>query len=105
MYCIVARPLSKHACAAGIITGDIRVGGFPRVQHTFARVMGYVEQSDIHSPMVRLTVQSETLPMRGCLSSCDCSCGPCCVDVRAPMQQCCVVVLTPTCVSPDVFHT
>lgn len=41
------------ARAAGTITGDIRVGGFPKVQHTFARVMGYVEQSDIHSPMVR----------------------------------------------------
>ncbi len=38
--------------AAGTITGDIRVGGFPKVEHTFARVMGYVEQSDIHSPMV-----------------------------------------------------
>ncbi|KAK9836331.1 hypothetical protein WJX81_006307 [Elliptochloris bilobata] len=36
----------------GTITGDIRVGGFPKVQHTFARVMGYVEQSDIHSPML-----------------------------------------------------
>ena len=46
--------LSKRARAAGIITGDIRVGGFPKVQHTFARVIGYVEQSDIHSPMVRI---------------------------------------------------
>ena len=24
----------------GTITGDIRVGGFPKEQHTFARVMG-----------------------------------------------------------------
>ena len=47
--------------AAGMITGDIRVGGFPKVQHTFARVMGYVEQSDIHSPMVRL---GKTKPKR-----------------------------------------
>ena len=42
-----------HCRAAGAITGDIRVGGFPKEQHTFARVMGYVEQTDIHSPMVQ----------------------------------------------------
>jgi len=42
-----------HWRAAGTITGDIRVGGFPKEQHTFARVMGYVEQTDIHSPMVQ----------------------------------------------------
>lgn len=30
--------------AAGVITGDIRVSGFPKEQKTFARVMGYCEQ-------------------------------------------------------------
>ena len=35
------------------MTGDIRVNGFPKEQRTFARVTGYVEQSDIHSPQVR----------------------------------------------------
>ena len=40
------------ACAAGTIEGDVRVSGHPKVQKTFARVMGYVEQSDIHSPNV-----------------------------------------------------
>ncbi len=30
--------------AGGIITGDIRVDGFPKEQATFARVAGYVEQ-------------------------------------------------------------
>ncbi|GAQ78767.1 pleiotropic drug resistance protein [Klebsormidium nitens] len=34
----------------GYIDGDIRVGGFPKDQKTFARVSGYVEQTDIHSP-------------------------------------------------------
>ena len=38
--------------AAGKIDGDVRVSGHPKVQKTFARVMGYVEQSDIHSPWV-----------------------------------------------------
>ena len=40
-------------CAAGKITGDMRVSGYPKVQETFARVIGYVEQSDIHSAHVR----------------------------------------------------
>ena len=35
------------------MTGDIRVNGFAKEQRTFARVTGYVEQSDIHSPQVR----------------------------------------------------
>ncbi|EIE26053.1 ATP-binding cassette transporter [Coccomyxa subellipsoidea C-169] len=34
----------------GRIEGDIRVNGFPQEHRTFARVSGYVEQSDIHSP-------------------------------------------------------
>ena len=42
-----------HTCAGGRVTGDIRVNGFPKEQRTFARVTGYVEQSDIHSPQVR----------------------------------------------------
>ena len=33
----------------GRIVGDVRVSGYPKVQETFARVAGYVEQSDIHS--------------------------------------------------------
>ena len=39
-------------CAAGKIIGDVRVSGHPKVQETFARVIGYVEQSDIHSAHV-----------------------------------------------------
>ncbi|KAF8010615.1 hypothetical protein BT93_J1302 [Corymbia citriodora subsp. variegata] len=34
----------------GYIEGEIRISGHPKEQHTFARVSGYVEQNDIHSP-------------------------------------------------------
>ncbi|CAN7118574.1 ABC transporter G family member 42 [Brassica rapa] len=34
----------------GDIEGDIQVGGYRKVQETFARVSGYCEQFDIHSP-------------------------------------------------------
>ncbi|XP_043724451.1 pleiotropic drug resistance protein 3-like [Telopea speciosissima] len=37
---------------AGTIEGDIRIGGYPKVQATFARVSGYCEQADIHSPQI-----------------------------------------------------
>ncbi|KNA25912.1 hypothetical protein SOVF_002340 [Spinacia oleracea] len=36
----------------GEIEGDIRISGYPKVQPTFARISGYVEQNDIHSPQV-----------------------------------------------------
>ncbi|KAK7388064.1 hypothetical protein VNO78_22868 [Psophocarpus tetragonolobus] len=36
----------------GIIEGDIRIRGYPKVQKTFARVSGYCEQNDIHSPYI-----------------------------------------------------
>ncbi|GJP69950.1 hypothetical protein CLOP_g944 [Closterium sp. NIES-67] len=36
----------------GYIEGDVRVAGHPKVHKTFARVSGYCEQSDIHSPQV-----------------------------------------------------
>ncbi|KAE8039264.1 hypothetical protein FH972_011692 [Carpinus fangiana] len=36
----------------GYIEGDIRISGHPKEQHTFARISGYVEQNDIHSPQV-----------------------------------------------------
>ncbi|KNA04513.1 hypothetical protein SOVF_198570 [Spinacia oleracea] len=36
----------------GYIEGDIRISGYPKVQHTFARISGYIEQNDIHSPQV-----------------------------------------------------
>ncbi|VFQ87367.1 unnamed protein product [Cuscuta campestris] len=34
----------------GYIEGDIRLSGFPKKQETFARISGYCEQNDIHSP-------------------------------------------------------
>ncbi|KAM1112129.1 hypothetical protein FF1_044980 [Malus domestica] len=36
----------------GTIEGDIRIGGYPKVQETYARISGYCEQSDIHSPHI-----------------------------------------------------
>ncbi|XP_076904316.1 ABC transporter G family member 35-like [Bidens hawaiensis] len=36
----------------GYIEGDIRISGFTKKQETFARVSGYCEQTDIHSPTI-----------------------------------------------------
>ncbi|CAN6456247.1 unnamed protein product [Victoria cruziana] len=36
----------------GYITGSIKISGYPKKQETFARVSGYCEQNDIHSPHV-----------------------------------------------------
>ncbi|PAN14215.1 hypothetical protein PAHAL_2G391800 [Panicum hallii] len=36
----------------GIIEGDIKLSGYPKNQETFARISGYCEQTDIHSPNV-----------------------------------------------------
>ncbi|KAK6254300.1 hypothetical protein SCA6_015605 [Theobroma cacao] len=36
----------------GVIEGDIRIGGYPKIQKTFARISGYCEQNDTHSPQI-----------------------------------------------------
>ncbi|XP_071724267.1 LOW QUALITY PROTEIN: ABC transporter G family member 31-like [Rutidosis leptorrhynchoides] len=36
----------------GYIDGDIKISGYPKEQRIFARISGYVEQNDIHSPQV-----------------------------------------------------
>lgn len=36
----------------GTIEGDIRIGGYPKIQQTFARISGYCEQTDVHSPQI-----------------------------------------------------
>ena len=36
----------------GYIDGNITVSGYPKKQETFARIAGYCEQNDIHSPYV-----------------------------------------------------
>ncbi|GER56174.1 pleiotropic drug resistance protein 2, partial [Striga asiatica] len=36
----------------GYIEGDITISGYPKNQSTFARISGYCEQTDIHSPNV-----------------------------------------------------
>ena len=37
---------------SGYIEGSIKVSGYPKDQVTFARICGYCEQVDIHSPYV-----------------------------------------------------
>jgi ABC-type multidrug transport system ATPase subunit len=39
---------------SGYTEGDIRISGYLKEQKTFARVSGYVEQCDIHSPQVTI---------------------------------------------------
>lgn len=34
----------------GLIEGDVYISGYPKRQETFARISGYCEQTDIHSP-------------------------------------------------------
>ncbi|GAB2273764.1 transcription factor [Dionaea muscipula] len=36
----------------GYVEGDIRISGFPKKHETFARISGYCEQTDVHSPQV-----------------------------------------------------
>ncbi|CAA7402812.1 unnamed protein product [Spirodela intermedia] len=36
----------------GYVEGDIKISGYHKVQATFARISGYCEQTDIHSPQV-----------------------------------------------------
>ncbi|KAL6591845.1 hypothetical protein ACP70R_049708 [Stipagrostis hirtigluma subsp. patula] len=43
----------------GYVEGNITISGFPKKQETFARVSGYCEQNDIHSP--QLTVYESLL--------------------------------------------
>lgn len=64
----------------GYIEGDIRISGYPKQQHTFARISGYVEQNDIHSPQVTveeslwfsssLRLLKEVNKEKRCVSSC-----------------------------------
>lgn len=37
---------------SGTVEGEIKIGGFPKVQETFARISGYCEQVDVHSPQI-----------------------------------------------------
>lgn len=38
----------------GYIDGNITISGYPKNQATFARISGYCEQNDIHSPNVTI---------------------------------------------------
>lgn len=43
----------------GTIEGDIRISGYTKQQKTFARISGYCEQTDIHSP--HITVEESVI--------------------------------------------
>ncbi|KAL5700491.1 drug-responsive transcription factor pdr3 [Ranunculus cassubicifolius] len=43
----------------GTIEGEIKIGGYPKVQKTYARISGYCEQNDIHSP--NLTIEESVV--------------------------------------------
>lgn len=43
----------------GYTEGQIKIGGYPKVQETFARISGYCEQTDIHSP--HITVEESVI--------------------------------------------
>lgn len=38
----------------GTIEGSIHISGYPKKQETFARISGYCEQNDIHSPCLTI---------------------------------------------------
>ena len=38
----------------GYIEGEIYISGYPKDQATFARISGYCEQNDIHSPQITI---------------------------------------------------
>ncbi|XP_023759505.2 ABC transporter G family member 36 [Lactuca sativa] len=38
----------------GYIEGDIKISGYPKNQQTFARISGYCEQTDIHTPQITI---------------------------------------------------
>ncbi|KAF5189841.1 Abc transporter g family member [Thalictrum thalictroides] len=39
----------------GYVEGDISISDFPKKQVTFARILGYCKQNDIHSPQVTVS--------------------------------------------------
>ena len=55
--------MGRCVCAGGYIEGDIKVAGSDKEQQTFARISGYVEQTDVHSPQVRACPPR----LKGCL--------------------------------------
>nr|XP_043619394.1 pleiotropic drug resistance protein 3-like [Erigeron canadensis] len=44
---------------SGVVQGEIKIGGYPKVQDTFARISGYCEQTDVHSP--HITVEESVI--------------------------------------------
>ncbi|KAK4372799.1 hypothetical protein RND71_008183 [Anisodus tanguticus] len=58
----------------GYIDGDIKISGYPKKQETFARISGYCEQNDIHSPYVtvyELDARAAAIVMRAVRNTVD----------------------------------
>ncbi|EOY31540.1 Pleiotropic drug resistance 2 [Theobroma cacao] len=56
----------------GCIEGEIRVGGCPKVQETFAKISGFCEQTDIHCPQITVEeslIFSAWLRLPACIDS------------------------------------
>ena len=49
IFACTVRQLTEGTTAGGVIEGDVRINGHPKVQETFTRVSGYVEQTDVHN--------------------------------------------------------
>ncbi|KAJ0013551.1 hypothetical protein Pint_21143 [Pistacia integerrima] len=50
---------------SGYIKGEIKINCYPKVQETFARISGYCEQNDVHSPQI--TIEESLLFLCGCV--------------------------------------
>lgn len=51
----------------GVLHGELTVNGHPKVQETWARVVGYVEQTDVHSGAPHRTHSTHsTRPAQNC---------------------------------------
>ncbi|KAJ0078961.1 hypothetical protein Patl1_23921 [Pistacia atlantica] len=50
---------------SGYIKGEIKINYYPKVQETFARISGYCEQNDVHSPQI--TIEESLLFLYGCV--------------------------------------
>ena len=51
---LISREQHSMYCVGGKVTGSIMVGGFPKEERSFARIMGYCQQEDVHAPFVSL---------------------------------------------------
>lgn len=71
----------------GRVEGQVWVDGHPKQQHTFARVCGYVEQTDIHTARVRVQLGLPALVLAACWWPCTSSMLLCYLSPSAASQH------------------